>query len=169
MMCSIAALAADFFQAREQLVLAVEAAVRVVAARSRDYRTRGSRCTRARCRSCAHERLGVALVRFGKRGRIGRDGDRVVAQRAVRRPGQIGRIRAAGEGHDHAAHRARDRRTACCSFSCNRAASSTVLPSVRHSYCLTSLLKRQRRPVRCPVPRSPESPRPPPPCRLPPG
>ena len=102
-MCSIAALAAHLFQAREQLVLAVEAAVGIV----------------------AHVVGVVELVRLdvlvgdaeaatkASASRLcdsGREAESAVMARAfapstlVRGPGQVGRIGAAGEGHDHAAH-----------------------------------------------------------------
>ena len=98
-----AALAAHLFQSREQLVLAVEAAVGIVLRIIRvgelagldvfvgDAKLRG-------------ERFGIALVRFRNGGGIGRDRQRSGAHRAVRRPRQIGRIRAAGKSHQHAAH-----------------------------------------------------------------
>jgi hypothetical protein len=95
-----AALAADFFQARKQFVLAVEAAVGVVLqvigilefARL-DIFVRDS--------ELPHEGLGIALVRLRDGSRIRGHGQSVAAQHLVRSPRQIGRIRPAGIGHHY--------------------------------------------------------------------
>ena len=95
-----AALAADFFQAREQFVLAVEAAVGVVLqvigifefARL-DIFVRDS--------ELPHESLGIALVRLRDGGRIRGYGQSVGAERLVRSPRQIGGIRPSGIGHHY--------------------------------------------------------------------
>ena len=102
-MCAIAALFADLFQPVEQLVLAVEAAVRVVlqVIGILELVRRDQLVPDAELRA---KSIGVALVRLGNGSRIGRDGDGVLAQHLLRRPGQIGRVRPAGIGHDHLAH-----------------------------------------------------------------
>ena len=102
-MCSIAALAADRFQAREQFVLAVEAAVGTVAHVVGIFEFAGLDILVDDAEAC-HEGLRIALVRFRKRGGVRGDRHGIGAQGAVRRPRQIGRIGAAGEGHNHAAH-----------------------------------------------------------------
>ena len=73
---AVAALAADFVEAREELVLAVEAAVGrvaevvgVVEFVGLDVLVRDS--------ELRDEGFGVALVRFGKGSRVGGDGDGV--------------------------------------------------------------------------------------------
>ena len=99
----VAALAAHLFQAREQLVLAVEAAVGTIAHVIGIVELLG-RDVLVDDAEAFHEGLGIALVRFRKRSGIRRDGHCIGAQRAVRRPRQIGGVGAAGEGHDHAAH-----------------------------------------------------------------
>ena len=106
-MCSIAALAAHLLQAREQLVLAVEAAVGIVAHVVGIVEFEGLDVLVGDA-ELAHEGFGIALVRFRHGGRIGGDGERAVAQHAVRGPRQVGRIGAAGKGHQHAAHAAQD-------------------------------------------------------------
>src|SRR5262249_17531073 len=52
----------------------------------------------------AREFLRIALVGFGKRGRVGCDGDRSAAQGTLRGPREIGRIGASGIRDDYAAH-----------------------------------------------------------------
>ena len=99
----VAALAAHLRQAREQFVLAVEAAVRVVADVVGIVEFVGLDVL-VRDAEALDEGLGIALVRLGQRCRIGGHGDGVRSQHAIRRPRQVGRIGAAGERHDHAAH-----------------------------------------------------------------
>ena len=93
----------DLVEAREQLVLAVEAAVGIVGdvvgiielVRFNVFVTDAV---------VAGKLFRVALVGLRKRRRIRGNRDGVIAQRLLRRPGKIGGIRAAGIGDDHAAH-----------------------------------------------------------------
>ena len=98
-----AALTPHRFQAREQFVLAVEAAVGTVAHVVRVFELARLDILVDDAEAC-HEGLRIALVRFRQRGGVRGDGHGVGAQRAVRRPRQIGGIGAAREGHNHAAH-----------------------------------------------------------------
>ena len=99
----VTARAAHLLQTREQLVLAVEAAVGIVAGVIGIVELGGPDVLVHDAESL-DERLGVALVGFGKRGRVGGDGDGVGTEHAVGGPGQVGRIGAARESHNHAAH-----------------------------------------------------------------
>src|ERR1700676_2514725 len=83
-----ASLTAHDVQFGEQLVLAVEAAVRIVLhiigiieLMRLDVLVPKS--------TLAGERFGIALVRLGNRGGVRGDRDGIVAESAVRRPGQI--------------------------------------------------------------------------------
>src|ERR1022692_1619581 len=99
----VAALAAHGFQAGEEFVLAVEAAVGTV------LRVSGIvEFVRLHVlmhdAEALHESFGVALVRFRKRGGVRGDSHGVPSEGAIGRPRQIGGVGAAGEGHDYAAH-----------------------------------------------------------------
>ena len=99
----VTARAAHLLETREQLVLAVEAAVGIVAGVVGILELGGADVLVHQAESL-DERLGVALVGFGKRGRVGGDGDGIGTEHVVGGPGQVGRIGAAGEGDNHAAH-----------------------------------------------------------------
>src|ERR1017187_3631189 len=99
----VAALAAHGFQAGEEFVLAVEAAVGTV------LRVSGIvEFVRLHVlmhdAEALHESFGIALVRFRKRGGVRGDSHGVPSEGAIGRPRQIGGVGAAGEGHDYAAH-----------------------------------------------------------------
>jgi hypothetical protein len=97
------ALAPHLFQPREQLVLAVETAVGIVprVIRVLEFAGFDVLVSDAELRD---ERLGIAFVRFRNGSGIGRDRQRSGTHRAVCRPRQVGRIRAAGKSYQHAAH-----------------------------------------------------------------
>ena len=103
-----AALARHDFQAREEFVLAMETAVRIVL-----YVVRIIELARLDVfvaeTAFARESLGVALVRFGDGSGIRGNGQRILAQHAMRGPCQIRRIGAAGVRDDDAPHRLQNR------------------------------------------------------------
>ena len=103
-----AAFARHHFQARKQLVLAMEAAVGIVldVVGIIELARRDIFVTEA---PLASERLGILLVRFGNGCRIRGDGQCVFAEDAVRGPSQIRRIGAARICDDHAPHRLQNR------------------------------------------------------------
>ena len=94
----------EFLKPGEQLILAVEAAVRVVLHVVWILELTGWDELVAEA-ALARELRGIPLVRFGNRCRIRSDRQRVLAQSQMRCPGQISRVGAAGIGHHHALKR----------------------------------------------------------------
>ena len=118
--------AAEFGEPREQLVLAVEAAIGVVADVIRilefvrlDVLMPDS--------ELPDKRFRIPFVRFGNRRRVGRDGQRVVAQGLRGGPRQISRIRTARKGHDHAPMPRNESINASC-FKASMSTGDVMLP-----------------------------------------